>query len=43
MLSINEAKVIAKKYTGVTIHGNAIRITFMYQGKRCLETLKMYL
>lgn len=40
MLSIKEAKEISSNYTGITINGNSMRMTFMYQGKRCLETLK---
>jgi integrase len=40
MLSLDEAKVEAKRFTGVTIHGKSIRLSFAYQGKRRLETLK---
>jgi len=40
MLSINEAKIATRKFKGVTIHGKSIRLTFMYKGKRCTETLK---
>ncbi len=40
MLSINEAKAEANLYKGVNIHGKAIRLSFMYLGKRRLETLK---
>jgi len=40
MLSIFEAKEEAKRFTGVTIHGKSIRLSFTYQGKRRLETLK---
>lgn len=40
ILSIDEAKAIAKSYEGVSIHGKSIRLSFSYQGKRRLETLK---
>ncbi len=40
MLSISEAKTVASLYKGVNIHGKAIRLSFMYLGKRRLETLK---
>ncbi|NQZ90358.1 MAG: DUF3596 domain-containing protein [Colwellia sp.] len=40
MLSIDEAKIVTGKFKGVTIHGKSIRLSFMYKGKRCTETLK---
>jgi len=40
MLTIENAKILAEKYAGITIHGKSIRLTFMYQGKRYFETLK---
>ena len=40
MLSIEDAKIKAQKYVGISIHGKSIRMMFMFQGKRCLETLK---
>ena len=29
-----------KKFPGVSLHGNSIRLSFSYQGERCLESLK---
>jgi integrase len=40
MLSINEAKILTSKFQGLTIHGKSIRLSFMFKGKRCTETLK---
>ncbi|MDO6637906.1 DUF3596 domain-containing protein [Pseudoalteromonas carrageenovora] len=40
MLSLEQAILEAKKYPGISIHGKSIRMTFMYLGKRRLETLK---
>lgn len=40
MLSIEEAKSEVTQFSGISIHGKSIRISFMYQGKRRLETLK---
>jgi integrase len=40
MLTIEEAKEEVKGYKGISIHGKAIRLSFMYLGKRYLETLK---
>lgn len=39
-MQLNEAKEFCKQFTGVSIHGNRIRITFTYKGKRCIENLK---
>lgn len=39
MMQLNEAKEYCKAFTGISIHGNRIRIAFNYNGMRCLETL----
>ncbi|GEM_PF-203161 len=40
ILSIEEAKKVAKEYEGIDIHGKKIRIAFKYEGARRFETLK---
>ena len=40
MLTAEQAKKQAEKHVGITIHGKSIRLSFMFQGKRCIETLK---
>jgi len=40
MLTAEQAKKQAEQYVGITIHGKSIRLSFMYRGKRCIETLK---
>jgi len=40
MLTAEQAKKQAEKYVGISIHGKSIRLSFMFQGKRCIETLK---